>query len=238
MTQEIARYNEQDSFLAAIERMSANPDVDVSKIEKIIEMQERIIDKNAEQSFNEAMVAAQSEMPVVPRDAKNQQTNSRYSKYETVLKYTKPVYTRHGFSLLFYEGDTTRESNIRVCVDVMHRDGHTKTRFVDVPIDDKGIKGTVNKTMTHAKGSSLSYGKSYLIRMVFNIPTDESDDDGNAAGSPTITAEQEANIDALMSEVGANKKKFLTYFKIDSVGSLPASQYNRAIGELERKRSA
>ena len=171
----------KDGFLAMIERLSSRPDIDVEKIQRIIDMQEQILNRNAKQAFNAAMTRTQAKMPIVPEDKKNTQTNSMYSSYEMVLKYTKHVYTDEGFSLLFYEGETQKENHIRVCVDVMHSEGHTEKRYVDVPIDNVGIKGTPNKTMTHAKGSSLSYGKSYLLRMVFNIPTGESDDDGNAA---------------------------------------------------------
>ena len=119
--------DESQGFLSTIERLATNPEVDVDKIQRIMDMQEHILDRNAKQAFNAAMVQAQAEMPVVPLDLKNTQTNSRYSSYKIILKYTKPVYTKAGFSVSMYEGDTKKESNIRVCADVMHAEGHTKT---------------------------------------------------------------------------------------------------------------
>ena len=50
-------------ILALIEKMSINPDVDPSKVEKLLDMQERIYRINAERAFNDAMVKCQQEIP-------------------------------------------------------------------------------------------------------------------------------------------------------------------------------
>ena len=144
-------------FLTTIERLASRPDIDPVKIQQFMDMQERILDRNANQAFNIDMVKAQAGMPIVPLDATNEQTRSKYSLYKTILKHTKPIYTKHGFSVSFYEEDAKRDDEIRVCADVMHCEGHTIKRYIDMPIDDKGIKGTVNKTRPHAKKSSISY---------------------------------------------------------------------------------
>lgn len=223
---------EGSNFLSIIERLSTNQDVDVEKIKQIIEMQEHILDRNAKQAFNAAMVRAQAEMPIVPKDRDNRQTNSKYSAYETVLKYTKPIYTAAGFSISMYEGETTKEGNIRLCGDVMHEQGHTKTYWTDVPIDDKGIKGNPNKTQTHAKGSSLSYGKSYLLKMIFNIPTGH-DDDGNAAGIECIDEDQVSRLKDMIDSTGALESKFLEYMGVEKLEGIPKDQFNKGMRALK-----
>lgn len=177
---------QQPSFFSAIERLAANPAVDVEKIKQMMEMQEHILDRNAKQAFNAAMVRAQAKMPIVPKDNENTQTGSMYSGYETLIKYCKPVYTNEGFSVTFSQGFGTPENPLaeghnRIVADVMHEEGHTKIVFADIPIETTGPKGGVLMTKTHATGSGFSYGRSYLIRLIFNIPTG-NDDDGNAAG--------------------------------------------------------
>jgi hypothetical protein len=171
--------SERSDFFAMIERLSSNPDVDVNKIEQIVNLQEHILDRNAKQLYNEDMVKAQSLIPSVFKNKPNEQTRSKYADFSAINKIAKPHYSACGFSLTYYEGKSEKENNIRVFADCMHRGGHTEIKWVDVPIDDKGIKGTTNKTNTHAKCSSLSYGKRYLICMIFNIATDDEDDDGN-----------------------------------------------------------
>jgi hypothetical protein len=106
-----------------------------------------------------------------------------------------------------------------------------------MPSDGKGAKGNDVMTRTHAAGSAMSYGMRYLLKAIFNIAIGE-DDDGNAAGRalPRITAEQAANIHALMEEVQANTHAFMRYWKIDSVEGIPAQAYKDVVASLERKR--
>lgn len=234
MTKELAT-TKDNGFVDMVRGLAENPQVDVDKLQKIMEMQEHILDRNAKQDFNSSMVKAQQGMPIVPEDMRNNQTGSNYSSYKAIIKHCKPVYTKEGFSIMFYEGDTAKEGCIRVCAKIMHSSGHTEEAFVDVPMDDKGIKGSVNKTQTHAKGSSVSYGRSYLIKMIFNIPTGE-DDDGNGAGDDYITEEQENKLTAMIEENELSqefKAKWLQFVGAESISLITAKNFNRAIGGVK-----
>ena len=52
-----------------------------------------------------------------------------------------------------------------------------------------------------------------------------------------ITEDQAANIESLITEVTANKEKFLAYFKIGAVEELAARDYKSAVKQLEKKRA-
>lgn len=177
---------EQSSMLTMLENMACNPAVDADKLAKILDQQERIFDKNAKIAFNGAMVACQKEMPCIVKDAVNKQTNSTYAKYETVIRQMKPVYTEHGFCLSFGSDNSPLENHIRVTCEVMHSGGYSKTYNSDLPIDNAGLKGTVNKTGVHATASTYSYGKRYLAMMIFNVPAADEDDDAVKAGGVTV----------------------------------------------------
>jgi hypothetical protein len=140
--------------------------------------------KKAEQlAFNVGMMNIQTLLKAAPEDRTNEQTHSTYASYKTLMSYVKPFYTAEGFALIFHEDESIKEDNIRICVDVLHEAGHKESYWTDIPLDNRGIKGTVNKTGAHAKGSSISYGRSYLVKMIFNLSTsDKDDDDGNGAG--------------------------------------------------------
>ncbi len=218
--------------------LAINQNLDIDKLDRLMQMKTDHEDREAKKAYNIAMVKAQSNMPIVEKDKDNKQTNSKYSSYEAILKATQPIYTKQGFSLSFYEGETPNEDEIRVCVDIMHNAGHTETKWTDIPLDKIGIKGSRNKTNTHAKGSSISYGRSYLIKMVFNIPTGE--DDGNAAGKKCITDEQATTIIAIMEEIGnsMDTKRFLRLFETDDVYGIPANRYKEAVGLLNKKKGS
>ena len=230
--------SQQDNFLSAIERLSANPNVDVAKIKQILDMQEHILDRNAKQAFNAAMVRAQRNMPVVRKNLKNTQTGSKYAGYDSIVKMCQPIYTKEGFSVTFYQGSGSAEHPLsegsnRIFADVMHEEGHTKTVYVDIPIETTGAKGGVLMTKTHATGSGFSYGRSYLMRLIFNIPTGD-DDDGNAAGGKQFITEKQLSIilDFINSK-GIDTGKFLKYMEVDELEMIPAADFGKAVASLK-----
>lgn len=189
-----AEQSQATGIIQVIERAALNPDVDVDKMERLLSMQERILERQAEQSFNDSMRQAQIAMPTIDKDADNQQTNSKYARYESMNRAIKPIYTEHGFSLQFGTDDSPLDAHIRIICDVSHSGGHTKRFHYDLPPDGAGIKGTVNKTGVHASASTVSYGKRYLAAMIFNLTIGGEDDDGNAAGGDTRSMREIFNL--------------------------------------------
>lgn len=174
-------------MMEMFERLASNPSVDPAKMKQFLDMQEHVLDRNAQVDFNAAMVRAQNRMQTVNKNAKGQ--NSRYANLEAVLSMCRPIYTSEGFAVTFAEGFGTeghplKAGCIRMVADIMHESGHTKTVTADVPLDDKGPKGEVNKTGTQATGSSFSYGRRYLNCMIWNIDT--GDDTDGSRPQPTV----------------------------------------------------
>ena len=200
---------QQESFFAAMERFAVNPNVDPAKIKQFMDMQEHILDRNAKQAFNASMTKAQNKIELVVAKKVNDQTKSKYANLKEILINTKPVYTEAGFSLMFYEGETTKEDHKRVCVDIMHNEGHTETRYGDFAIQTTGIAGKAMMTQIHGEGSAFSYGRRYLTCMIFNIPTGD-DDDGNAAEkkeSKFTTEKQKKEIKSLFKTLDFSKEE-------------------------------
>lgn len=164
-------------LMTAIERGA-----DVGALERLMDMQERWQREEARKAYAAAMKAVQAEAPKIAKDAHNSQTKSDYAKLDAINAGLVPVYTRHGFSLSFSQGDSDKEGHIRIACQVAHELGHVETRHVDLPLDMTGIQGSVNKTAIHATGSTYSYGRRYLTCMIFNVSTGD-DDDGQAAGT-------------------------------------------------------
>lgn len=177
--QELAPVQDQQAaLLQVIARAAADPQVDIDKMERLLAMQERVMERNAEAAFNEAMRAAQADMRQVATDANNSQTRSRYATYAAIDAALRPVYTQHGFSISFGTGDAP-EGYVRVLAYVSHVGGHTRQYKADMPADGKGAKGGDVMTKTHAFGAGTSYGMRYLLKMIFNVAVGEYDLDGN-----------------------------------------------------------
>ena len=224
------------SIMDVISRAASDPTVNVDKLERLMAMYERITSRSAEQAFNEAMSAVQTEMRPIAADANNPQTKSKYASYLALDRAMRPIYTKHGFSLSYNTADGAPEGCVRVVCDVA-KGGYSKPYHVDMPADGKGAKGGDVMTKTHAAGSAFTYGQRYLIKMIFNIAVGE-DDDGNRAGAgPLITSEQVGDLQALLDEVKADKERFCKYLKIGSLAEILASDFDHAMRLLEAKRS-
>jgi hypothetical protein len=223
-----------DGILAVIARAAKDPTVDVDKMERLFAMQERVLARDAEQRFNEAMAAAQKEMPQIKRGGKNATTNSTYAELDAMSEAMLPVIAKHGFSLSFGTDVSPLPNHYRVTCDVSHIGGHTRTYNADVPSDLTGMKGTPNKTSTHAFGSTLSYGRRYLKMLIFDVAT--TDDDGRAASSgEKITDAQFASIDALINETETDRVKFCRAYRIGQVADLPVAKFAEAFELLQQK---
>jgi len=152
---QVTPINTEDAMVSMIERMALDPSVSLDRIEQMMGMKERWEDRRAEKEYSEAMAAAQAGMPQVRRNQRNNQTNSRYADLDAVDEAMKPVITKHGFGLSFSPAQSAVENHYGIKCIVTHKGGHKVEHVTDIPVDDKGIKGTVNKTKTHAFGSTM-----------------------------------------------------------------------------------
>ncbi len=182
----------------------------------------------ARKLFNAAFTKAQAEIQAVTKTKFNQQTQSKYADLSAVIESAKPVYTKYGFAVIFYESDTVTPEIVRIGVDVLHEKGHKESYHYDMPLDGVGIKGNANMTKIHGKSSSVAYGRRYLMCMIWNIPT--QDDDGQKAGpaktekalnSSMITDKDLHQLRDLMVDAEANEKAFLGLLKVARLEDLP-----------------
>lgn len=231
--------SETGALMAAILRASSDPNVDIVKTQTMMTMYREIIADQKEQAFNDAMADAQKEMIRIVTDKDNTQTRSRYASYAALDRAIRPIYTKHGFALSFDTGDGAPEMHVRViCFVTCH--GHKRPYHIDLPADGKGAKGGDAMTRTHATVAATTYGKSALVKLIFNIAiSDTADDDGNAAGggdSP-ISEEQVEKIQSLIVNVAADIQRFCKYMRVSRIEEIPAKQFDRAVGALEAKRA-
>jgi hypothetical protein len=224
----------ENAIINVIARAASDPNTDVDKLERLLAMQERVLEREAEQRFHAAMRTAQEEMGPVLKNKANRETHSTYADLEQISKLMDPIIYRNGFSMSFGTADCPYQNHYRVTCDVSHTGGFSKHYQADVPIDNTGPKGAQNKTLTHGFGSALSYGRRYLKLLIFDIAT--TDDDGRAAGNGgPINAEQLATLNGLADAVNADNLAFCKYLKVDSLRDLAAFDYNDAIHVLTQK---
>ena len=211
--------------------------IDTDKLDKLMTLQERWEQNEARKAFAAAMSRAQEQLPVVVKNADNEQTRSKYAKEDAITKAIKPIYTKEGFSLSFDTDDSPLEGHIRVICAVMHSAGHTERKHIDYPYDLTGIQGKPNKTKIHAYKSTISYARSTLTCMAFNVATGD-DDDGQAASEadiPIISDKQASQLLDLIEATGSDLGKFLRWVHAESIETMPAKHFAIALSRLESK---
>ena len=190
----------------------------------------------AAQAYNVAMVGVQGRTGPITNDAYNQQTKSKYAKLKRVDERLRPIYTAAGFAVSAGTLDSPREDYVRVYIDLMHTAGHVQRHHIDLRRDDIGIQGSRNKTEVHGTGSTFSYGRRYLIAAAFNIVFTDEDTDGNTPDDDEpVSAEQVANLEALITELGG-REAFLRYARVERVEDIPAAKYAKAVQAIEARR--
>lgn len=177
-TQAPAIQTETAAIIQVIERAAMNPNVDIDKMERLLEMQERIMARTAKAAFSAALSRMQPDLPVINERGgiKDRSGNiqSTYALWEDINDAIKPVLAQHEFALSFKVG---REDGMIVVTGVLsHSEGHSEETSIHLPTDTSGSKNAVQ-----AVGSSTSYGKRYTACALLNITSRGEDDDAECA---------------------------------------------------------
>ncbi|MFN4296757.1 MAG: ERF family protein [Brevundimonas sp.] len=222
------------AIISVIERAATNPNVDIDKMERLLEMQERIMARDAKAAYAAALAAMAPALPVISERGKistdkGKTVQSTYALWEDVNDAIKPVLATHGFALSFRTG--RQEGQITVTGVLSHREGHSEETTITLPHDSSGSKNAVQ-----AVGSSTSYGKRYTAGLLLNLTSRGEDDDGQSGGSGAVITDTQANeIRDLIQSTGSKIGPFLEYIGASSVADIPAAKYQPAIAALRQK---
>lgn len=156
------------------ERLAADPNVPVDKLERLIAMQERIEANNARSGFNAAFAEMQGEIP--PVIERKKMDKGTYAPQEDIVEVVRPILQRYGFSLSF-RTEWPDAKTVRVIGILTHREGHDRQSEFLSAADNSGSKNAIQ-----GLGSAVTYGRRYTTTDLLNITTRGADDDGHKAG--------------------------------------------------------
>lgn len=229
-----------DGEIMALLTRAVDQGASVEALERLVALKERVDDRNARAAFFEALSAVQETMPEVPkrRTAKIATRGGgsyaySYAALEDITRTIRPVLRKYGLS---YSWDVAQgEGALIVTCILRHIDGHEERASFPVPVDSKAAMSDAQKN-----GAALTYGRRQSLVAVLGLTTADDDVDGAEVGRSvdTITADQAADLDALIDEAGADRSKFLRWAGVERLADLPADRYRKAVDMLERKRGA
>lgn len=174
--------NQTTAIITTIERMACNPSVDIEKLERMLVMQEKVLDREARMAYSSAMAAAQGEFPIIPKNGKivvKGVLRSKYSTYEDVKAATAPILSKYNLSTDFKPITVDGRFTVRGCV--RHSGGHEEVVEMPLPMDTSGAKNEIQSV-----GSTISFGMRYCIKMLLDVASSEHDDDGQATSNDKV----------------------------------------------------
>jgi hypothetical protein len=233
--------------LALIERVTLDPRADVEKLQRLMELHQRLEAKDAELGFNAAKsrilrklarikIVKTRSIPCEIGRGKPQAgmyETIKYAPLEEIDKHLRPLLGAEDMDLS-YSDQPLEGGGILVRGRLKHLpSGHYEDSFMPAPRDKTGGKSDVQ-----AVGSTNSFLRRYIACNIFNIVVVGDDDDG--AGGSVNEAQSKTLLDLIRkAKVGP---KFLKYMKAQSVkeaGSLEAAvatiaarDYRKAISTL------
>lgn len=254
----VAPQSDTVAMMQLMERVAANPSIDVAKMQIVMDMQERLIAHRAKMAFDAALSEMQGEMPTInqrgrieirAKDAKGERTgavqqSTKFAKWEDIADGIRPILKKFGFALRFRTG-LTDAGLVRV-VGILSGHGHREESEFVLQHDSTGSKNAVQ-----AIGSSTSYGKRYAACALLNISSRGEDDDAHTGGGkivddgfpgdkPNVPKINQKQIDALIDQcdaVGCPRPRFLSHINVVKFEDIPAADFDAhmtLIGTFQR----
>lgn len=233
MTKELTKNEPQELDLhSALLEVVKRPDIDPERMEKFLDLQIKIEDRQAKKQFYEAMAGFQDECPIITRSKKVsfKSVDYSYAPLDEMVYVIKPVLKKFGLAFSFNtENKTDKLTDLHT--KITHTGGHfevSQLEFDTIHDDDR-------MNSSQRRKSALSYFKRAGLENALGIVTQGDDDDAVRSAKQGISEEQIKTIKQLMIDTDTTEDKFFHFLQTDSLSTLSSSDAKRAINALKQK---
>jgi hypothetical protein len=225
----------QDALIKIVQRTDIDPD----RLEKFLELQIKMENRQAERAFNEAMAKFQGLCPIIKKNKKisfenksGSSTKYDYSPLDEIVHIIKPILSKCDLSFSFDVEETATKSNLKTTIS--HKDGHNKTfnYLFDSYHDDARMN------QSQRRKSAITYAKRACLENALGLVTAGEDDDATRAVDTVVSGEQLAMIKELMIKADVSEKMFLDKYKVSSFEELSSYEAKKAIHALKVRKAA
>lgn len=174
----------ENGFLSLMQQALTTPNIDMSVLKDMLAMQKEVMAQQAVIDFNNDFSLMSNEIPIIQKSKDSY--SGKYAPLEDIVSLTRPVLSKHGFSISFKNEQVSADLITIVC-QLRHKAGHMIENSMTLPTS------AVNKGMNpmQAIGAAVSYGKRYTLCGVLNIATaDDNDNNGFTANAKLESAKK------------------------------------------------
>lgn len=208
-------------------RIAVEQNMDVEKLSKLMDLQERWEATEARKAYFDAFANFQAMTPIIKKTSKGH--NYMYAALGDIAQQLRPVLEQCQLSYRFDIQDTGDLISV-TCI-VSHRAGHQESTTMTAEPDTTGSKNAIQ-----ARGSAVTYLQRYSLVGALGLTTADQDIDGRLSAE-IISVGQAESIKSRLEYTGSNVERFCHALGIPNVDAMPASKYAAADKMLTQKES-
>jgi len=206
-------------------QIAVDKGADLDQLTKLMDLQERWEAAEAKKAFVMAMTKFRAECPTIRKTRETHQ--GKYAGLAETLDTIKGLLSECGLSHTWNTKQNTEGMMVTCCV--THVLGHQECTSMTGPPETSGSKNALQ-----ALGSTCSYLSRYTLFSILGIASADQDTDGNVPPD-LISADEKAELVALIKKTKADNPKFLKYLGCKSLDEMPAYKFEEAKAALEKK---
>lgn len=242
-TQNGLQVHQEESTPNALIKLAIDKNVDIDKLEKLMQMQERWQANEAHKQFLEAMSKFQNECPPLMKSKKVAFGNTKYN-YAPLGEIFATIKDKLRQCGLSYRWEMNDENGSILCTCIIsHTSGHSEKTTMSANKDSSGGKNEIQQ-----RGSTITYLQRYTLIGALGISTADEDNDGQTHESvkaPDIREAVPQNKPAPQRESipiskGEDERPWLNEKQlrqaIDKINAGDLGIYEKTIGTFKMKR--
>lgn len=175
---QITTTNDGESLL----RLAIEQDVDVEKLERLIAMRDRELQRQAKQDYDRAFSKMLADyVPVEKASAATDRDGTvlyKFAPLEAILKTYAPIWTRHGFGWTWEEESTRDIEGKRYLTITCVVNGHGYEKRYSVEVEVPAPTKFTNAVQV--TGVAKTYGRRYSLIDAFSPIIQDEDDDARS----------------------------------------------------------
>ena len=232
-TTDLVSITPEQNMIDMIAKAASDPKVDIDKMERMLDFQIKMMDRQAKIDYDNALTRVQAIMPNIKANGsiknKNDKVVSKYMIYEDIHRQIKPIIKAEGFSIT--HSRTEQNNKMIITTTLRHKSGHQETVSIPLPYDSTNAQ----KNAVQAAVSTSSYGRRVNLCGLFDIVAEGEDDDGQASSYVKIHPETAEAIKESLIETESDTQKFLEYMGANCINNILSKDLEKANLALGRK---
>lgn len=214
--------------------------VSVEVMERMLDMQERILERDARMAFIAALARFQAECPQIKKSKTAKIVmkgggaySYKYAPLDEITRTVTPILHKHGFSYTWNSEETG--NGVRAVFILRHVDGHTEESSFLALTDTSASMSAAQKG-----GAAATYARRQSMEMGLGLSTSDDVDGadgttGNAPVAPKVGAKVGAELQALAEKSGVNVPEMFRFYEVESFADMEPDQAKHARAVMESR---